>query len=121
MYKRVLCAAVVALSIPLIFSGTSWAQQVVCKPDCSPDYSVGKDKDKGKSYDDHHRGKGLRHANDVAGEHGYRGRDNARWKQDRHRHGGSGVPAPTSVPAPEPDPVVVPPVELPPPSDCSIC
>ena len=120
MYKRVLCAAVFALSIPLIFSGTSWAQQVTCKPDCSPEHSMGKDK--GKSYDDHNRGKGLRHANRVAGEHGEKGRDNARWKQDRHRHGGSGVPAPTPVPAPEPPPVVVPPVEPPPPpSDCSIC
>jgi hypothetical protein len=120
MYKRVLCAAVFALSIPLIFSGTSWAQQVTCKPDCSPEHSMGKDKNKGKSYEDHNRGKGLRRANRVADGHGDRGRDNARMKQDRHRHGGSGVPDPT--PAPAPDPVVVPPVEPPPPpSDCIIC
>ena len=113
MCKRVLCAAVVALSISLTFSGASWAQQVVCKPDCSPDYSVGKDKDKGKHHDN---GKGLNHANQVANGHGDRGRDNARLKQDRHRPGGSGVPAPT-VPGTE-----VPPTPVPePPSDCSIC
>lgn len=116
MYKRVLCAAVVALSIPLMFSGVSLAQQVACKPDCSPEHSMGKDK--GKSYDDHNRGKGLRNANHAADGHGDRGRDNARLKQDRHRHGGSGVPDPTPVPPPI---VVPPPVVEPPPSDCSIC
>jgi len=125
MCKRVLCAAVVALSISLTFSGASWAQQVVCKPDCSPDHSVGKDKDKGKGkhHDNHRHGKGLNHANHVADGHGDRGRDNARWKQDRHRPGGSGVPAPT-VPGTEVPPTIEPetvPPPVPEPSDCSIC
>jgi hypothetical protein len=100
MLTRVLLAASAALAIPLIFSGVSLAQQVVCNPLCSPAYNHS------KSADDH-RGQGLRHANEVAGEHGAAGRDNARRKQDAHRPGGSGVPDPTPV-------VVVPPV---PPTD----
>jgi hypothetical protein len=100
MLTRVLLAASAALAIPFIFSGVSLAQQVVCNPLCSPAYNHS------RSADDH-RGQGLRHANEVAGEHGAEGRDNARRKQDAHRPGGSGVPDPTPV-------VVVPPV---PPTD----
>jgi hypothetical protein len=99
MLKRVLFASSVALAIPLIFSGLSQAQQVVCNPLCSPAYNHS------KSADDH-RGQGLRHANEVALTHGAEGRDNARLKQNAHRPGGLGVPDPTPV-------VVVPPA-LPP-------
>ena len=96
MIKVALVAASAVLSLPLIVSGVgvSVAQQVICNPHCSPTY--------GNSTSDSHRGQGLRHANDVAGEHGFEGRDNARQKQDAHRPGGSGVPAPTPVPVPPP-------------------
>jgi hypothetical protein len=131
MIKVALVAASAVLSLPLIFSGVgvSVAQQVICNPHCSPTY--------GNSTSDSHRGQGLRHADDVAGEHGFEGRDNARQKQDAHRPGGSGVPAPTPVPvpppvtppppAPTPTPIVTPP---PPPAPtpsptglptCSLC
>ena len=123
MIKVALVAASAVLSLPLIVSGVgvSVAQQVICNPHCSPTY--------GNSTSDSHRGQGLRHANDVAGEHGFEGRDNARQKQDAHRPGGSGVPAPTPVPVPPPvtpptpttDPA---PAPAPPPTvspTCSLC
>ena len=123
MLKRVLLAASAAISIPLIFSGVSLAQQVVCNPLCSPGYNH-------STSADAHRGKGLMNANDVAGDHGFKGRDNARQKQDAHRPGGSGVPDPTPVPPPVIDPVpppVIDPVPPPPPplsgpgSTCTLC
>lgn len=98
MFKRTMVAASAVLSLPLIFSGVGVgvAQNVVCDPHCSPTY--------GNSTSDSHRGQGLRHANDVAGDHGFEGRDNARRKQDAHRPGGSGVPDPTPAPVPVPPP-----------------
>jgi hypothetical protein len=119
MLKRALLAASAAISIPLIFSGVSLAQQVVCNPLCSPGYNHS------NSADDH-RGQGLRHANDVAGKHGFEGRDNARLKQDAHRPGGSGVPDPTPVPPPVPPPVIDPVPPPPPPlsapgTTCTLC
>ena len=126
MLKRILLAASAAISIPLIFSGVSLAQQVVCNPLCSPGYNH-------STSADAHRGKGLMNANDVAGDHGFKGRDNARQKQDAHRPGGSGVPDPTPVPPPVIDPVpppVIDPVPPPPPplpplsgpgSTCTLC
>jgi hypothetical protein len=119
MLKRVLFAASAAISIPLIFSGVSLAQQVVCNPLCSPGYNH-------SNSADNNRGQGLRHANDVAGDHGFDGRDNARQKQDAHRPGGSGVPDPTPVPPPVIDPVPLPPPPDIPPlsgpgSTCTLC
>ena len=109
MCRRILLAVAVVLSGSSMFVGPSTAQQVVCNPHCSP------------AYEDH-RGQGLRNANDVAGEHGFEGRDNARQKQDAHRPGGSGVPDPNP---PAPPPADVPPPPLPPgPTDmtsCSLC
>src|SRR5512147_3177724 len=98
MIKVAVVAASAVLSLPLIFSGVGvgMAQNVVCDPHCSPTY--------GNSTSDSHRGQGLRHANDVAGDHGFEGRDNARRKQDAHRPGGSGVPDPTPAPVPVPPP-----------------
>lgn len=92
MIKGKLVAASAVLSIPLIVSGVGVAQQVICNPHCSITY--------GNSTSDDHRGQGLRQANDVAGEHGFEGRDNARLKQDAYRPGGSGVPDPTPPPPP---------------------
>src|SRR5512147_151088 len=123
MIKVALVAASAVLSLPLIVSGVgvSMAQQVICNPHCSPTY--------GNSTSDSHRGQGLRHANDVAGEHGFEGRDNARQKQDAHRPGGSGVPDPAPVPVPVPTPTTDP-APAPPPSPsptptglptCSLC
>ena len=99
MRKRVLLAASVVLSMPLafVFIGSSVAGRVVCDPLCAPSYDAPRK-------DNNHRGQGLRHANDVAGEHGFKGRDNARLKQDTHRPGGSGVPDPTPAPVPVPVP-----------------
>ncbi len=117
MFKRTLIAASAVFSIPLMLSGVCVAQQqqVVCNPLCSPT--------SGNITSDSHRGQGLRHANEVAGEHGYQGRDNARLKQDTHRPGGSGVPDPTPVPVPPPStepPAPTPsPTGLPP--TCSLC
>lgn len=105
MKKGKLVAASAVFSIPLIFSGMAVAQQVICNPHCSPTYG-------NSTSDDHrqneaHRGEGLRNANEVAGEHGFEGRDNARLKQDERRPGGSGIiiePPPPPPPAPVPAP-----------------
>jgi hypothetical protein len=112
MRKRLLLAASVVLSIPLVFVFVrpSVAGQVVCNPLCAPTFDApsSADNHRGHRKDNDHRGQGLRHANDVAGEHGFEGRDNARLKQDAHRPGGSGVPDPTPVPAPVPVPAPAP-------------
>jgi hypothetical protein len=100
MLKRTLIATSAVLSTALILSGVSVAQQVICNPVCSPTRS----NSPGNSTSDRHRGQGLRNANEVAGDHGFQGRDNARMKQDAHRPGGSGVPDPTPVPVPVPLP-----------------
>ena len=121
MYKWKLVTASAVLSIPLIFSGVSMAQQVVCNPLCSPGYN-------NPRVDGNHRGQGLRNANEVAGEHGFEGRDNARRKQDTHRPGGSGVldpappppaPPPPAPPSPTLDPLNTNPLSVAP--TCSLC
>ena len=115
MYKWKLITASAVLSTPLIFLGVSVAQQVVCNPLCTPGYN-------NPRVDGSHRGQGLRNANEVAGEHGFEGRDNARQKQDAHRPGGSGVPdsaPPPPPPAPNLDPLNTNPLIVAP--TCSLC
>lgn len=68
--------------------------QAVCRPNC-----LDLNKNKGGE------ASGLNRANDMAGEHGQHGRDNAAAKQELHKKGGSNAP-----PAPQP-PVPPPPVE----------
>ena len=77
----------------------------VCRPHC-----LDPNKNKGGDV------RGLNRANDVAGEHGQHGRENAAAKQDLHKKGGSGVEVP-----PVPPPVTPPPVEPPPSDPCIGC
>lgn len=119
MYKWKLVTVSAVLSMPLIISGVSVAQQVVCNPLCTPGYNKPR-------IDGNHRGQGLTNANEVAGEHGFNGRDNARLKQDAHRPGGSGVsdpapppPPPPTPPSPSLDPVNTNPLIVAP--TCSLC
>lgn len=100
------CLAVVvagAFAASVLMAG---AAQAVCDPHCSPKSNKGGDV------------RGLNRANEVAGEHGQHGRDNAAEKQDLHKPGGS----PGVVSAPPPPPPVTPPPPVPtPPPPCVGC
>lgn len=112
MLKRVLLAASAAISIPLIFSGVSLAQQVVCNPLCSPAYNNPRS-------DGNHRAQGLTRADDVAGVHGSHGRENAKLKSG---YVDPTPPAPTPPPPPTPptlDPLNTNPLVVAP--TCSLC
>lgn len=102
MASRLALAVLGAFSISLLAMGAG--QAAVCDPHCSPSQS-----NKGGEV------RGLNRANEVAGEHGQHGRDNAAEKQDLHKPGGSGVSTPPPVPPP---PVPPPPV---PPGPCTGC
>jgi hypothetical protein len=78
MASRLALAVLGAFSISLLAMGAG--QAAVCDPHCSPSQS-----NKGGEV------RGLNRANEVAGEHGQYGRDNAAAKQDLHKPGGSGV------------------------------
>ena len=56
MFNRALFAASAVLSLPLIFSGMGFAQQVACNPICSPGYG---NSENGQRKNDEHRGQGL--------------------------------------------------------------
>ena len=118
MYKRAFLTAGVVLSTCLSFSGASGAQQMECKPLCFfTASSNGSNRTEG-----HYQGQGQRRADDVAGDHGSEGRDNARRKQENHRsRGGSGVSEPSSADTshPPPDPSKMDPRVKPP--TCSLC
>jgi len=103
MASRLALAVLGAFSISLLAMGAG--QAAVCDPHCSPSQS-----NKGGEL------RGLNRANEVAGEHGQHGRDNAAEKQDLHKPGGSGVSTPPPVlPPPVPPPVT------PPPGPCTGC
>jgi hypothetical protein len=78
MASRLALAVLGAFSISLLAMGAG--QAAVCDPHCSPSQS-----NKGGEV------RGLNRANEVAGDHGQQGRDNAAAKQDLHKPGGSGV------------------------------
>src|SRR5690242_14799896 len=103
MASRLALAVLGAFSISLLAMGAG--QAAVCDPHCAPTTS-----NQGGAVT------GLNRANEVAGDHGQRGRDNAAAKQDLHKPGGSGV----STPPPDPPPPVPPPV-TPPPGPCTGC
>lgn len=97
MIRRLALVVAGAFAASVMMAGAS---QAVCDPHCSPKSNSGGDV------------RGLNRANDVAGDHGDKGRDNAEAKQDLHKPGGSGVvsapPPPPPVPPP-PDPAPAPP------------
>jgi hypothetical protein len=78
MASRLALAVLGAFSISLLAMGAG--QAAVCDPHCAPTTS-----NQGGAVT------GLNRANEVAGDHGRRGRDNAAAKQDLHKPGGSGV------------------------------
>jgi len=108
MASRLALAVLGAFSISLLAMGAG--QAAVCDPHCSPSQS-----NKGGEV------RGLNRANEVAGEHGQHGRDNAAEKQDLHKPGGSGVSTPPPVPPPTVPPPPVPPPVTPPPGPCTGC
>jgi hypothetical protein len=108
MASRLALAVLGAFSISLLAMGAG--QAAVCDPHCSPSQS-----NKGGEL------RGLNRANEVAGEHGQHGRDNAAEKQDLHKPGGSGVSTPPPVPPPPVLPPPVPPPVTPPPGPCTGC
>jgi hypothetical protein len=108
MASRLALAVLGAFSISLLAMGAG--QAAVCDPHCSPSQS-----NKGGEV------RGLNRANEVAGEHGQHGRDNAAEKQDLHKPGGSGVSTPPPVPPPPVLPPPVPPPVTPPPGPCTGC
>jgi len=108
MASRLALAVLGAFSISLLAMGAG--QAAVCDPHCSPSQS-----NKGGEL------RGLNRANEVAGEHGQHGRDNAAAKQDLHKPGGSGVSTPPPVPPPPVLPPPVPPPVTPPPGPCTGC
>lgn len=121
MFKRAILTAGVVLSTCLILSGMSWAQQVECKPLC---FLTASSSNNGNFTVNDHQGQGQRRADDVAGEHGSEGRDNARQKQDAHRARGassaSALSSPTrSQPLPGFNPSKMDPRMIPP--TCSQC
>jgi len=108
MASRLALAVLGAFSISLLAMGAG--QAAVCDPHCSPSQS-----NKGGEV------RGLNRADEVAGEHGQHGRDNAAEKQDLHKPGGSGVSTPPPVPPPPVLPPPVPPPVTPPPGPCTGC
>lgn len=99
MMTRIFRSATVAMSATLILLGLSSAHAL----DCAHCVLTAGSNAQGSSAE--HRGQGLRRANEIAGQHGFQGRDNARQKQDAYRPGGSGVPAPQSTQTPPPVPL----------------
>lgn len=99
MITRIFRSAIVAMSAALILLGLSSAHAV----DCAHCVLTAGSSAQSSAAD--HRGQGLRRANEIAGQHGSQGRDNARQKQDAYRPGGSGVPAPQSTQTPPPVPL----------------
>lgn len=99
MITRIFRSGIVAMSAALILLGLSSAYAV----ECAHCVLVAGSSNQGSASD--HPGQGLRRANDAAGQHGFDGRDNARQKQDTHRPGGSGVPAPQTTQTPPPVPL----------------
>lgn len=90
MTRRLALVVAGAFAASVLMSG---AAQAVCDPHCSPKANKGGEV------------RGLNRANEVAGEHGQHGRDNAAAKQDLHKPGGSGVVStPPAVPPPVTDP-----------------
>ena len=102
MTRRLAVVVAGAFAASVLMAG---AAQAVCDPHCSPKSNKGGDV------------RGLNRANEVAGEHGQQGRDNAAEKQDLHKPGGSGV---VSAPPPPP-PVTQPPPAPTPPPPCVGC
>ncbi len=98
MTRRLALVVAGAFAASVLMAGGA---QAVCDPHCSPKANKGGEV------------RGLNRANEVAGEHGQHGRDNAAEKQDLHKPGGSGVvstpPPPPPVTPPPPPPVTSPP------------
>ena len=108
MVRRLVLIVAGAFSISVLAVGSGGA--VVCDPHCAPAKS-----NQGGAVT------GLTRANEVAGDHGQQGRDNAAAKQDLHKPGGSGVSTPPSDPPPPVPPPPVPPPVTPPPGPCTGC
>ncbi len=88
MARRLALIAVGAFSVSMFMAGQA---QAVCDPHCSPKSNKGGE------------GRGLDRANDVAGQHGQQGRDNAAAKQ-----GIVPTSPPVSTPPPDADGDTVP-------------
>ena len=85
MARRLALVVAGAFSVSMFVAGQA---QAVCDPYCSPKSNKGGEV------------RGLDRANDVAGEHGQKGRDNAAAKQGIVP---TQLPAPTPVPPPDGD------------------